>query len=95
MKNWITPNTIILLVLLVALVHLHACMNGPAPESKKEKAVLKSTVVKDAGVALQRGTAVDYADREYHGLVNKVNLLKGREQVRIVYSYGIMEIKKI
>ena len=59
MKDWITPNTLILLVLAVALIHLHACKGIVKHEQKKETDGSKSTMVKSAAVALQSAPAAD------------------------------------
>jgi hypothetical protein len=59
MKNWITSNMVILLVMAVAITHLHACMNSPKKEHKKNKEVSKSTLVKSEVTGLQSAPAAD------------------------------------
>lgn len=59
MKNWITPNIVILVVLAVALVHLHACMSTPKPAHQKESPSAKTIRAESKAAALQAAPAAD------------------------------------
>src|SRR6476661_6401011 len=82
MKNWITPNTIILLVLIIALIHLHACTNRPHQKSQGDKNISKNTKMESASAASQSTSTLVYATFRYTEFVNNKHLRDGEDSIR-------------